>query len=73
MQYAFIRCGDREYMFGDNSKIIEIDNAKNASDVVKGINTYMNTYMGSENWARLLLYIKVHTDLNKKYVYMVTC
>ena len=65
--------GDREYMFGDNSKIIEIDNAKNASDVVKGINTYMNTYMGSENWARLLLYIKVHTDLNKKYVYMVTC
>ena len=65
--------GDREYMFGDNSKIIEIDNAKNASDVVKGINTYMNTYMGSENWARLLLYTKVHTDLNKKYVYMVTC
>ena len=61
--------GDREYMFGDNSKIIEIDNAKNASDVVKGI----NTYMGSQNWARLLLYIKVHTDLNKKYVYMVTC
>ena len=61
--------GDREYMFGDNSKIIEIDNAKNSSDVVKGI----NTYMGSQNWARLLLYIKVHTDLNKKYVYMVTC
>ena len=60
--------GDREYMFGDNSKIIEIDNAKNASDVVKGINTYME----SENWARPLLYIKVHTDLNKKYVYMVT-
>ena len=46
----------------------EIDNAKNASDVVKGINTYME----SENWARPLLYIKVHTDLNKKYVYMVT-
>lgn len=60
--------GDREYMGGDNSKIIEIDNAKNASDVVKGINTYME----SENWARPLLYIKVHTDLNKKYVYMVT-
>ena len=55
-------------MGGDNSKIIEIDNAKNASDVVKGINTYME----SENWARPLLYIKVHTDLNKKYVYMVT-
>ena len=52
----------------NNSKIIEIDNAKNASDVVKGINTYME----SENWARPLLYIKVHTDLNKKYVYMVT-
>ena len=60
--------GDREYMGGNNSKIIEIDNAKNASDVVKGINTYME----SENWARPLLYIKVHTDLNKKYVYMVT-
>lgn len=59
--------GEREYMGGANSKVIEISGKNTAKEVVEEI----NNSMGDKNWSRPLLFIKIHKDKEKIYVYLV--
>ncbi|MFR7962193.1 MAG: hypothetical protein ACLU6P_18260 [Roseburia intestinalis] len=54
-------------MGGANSKVIEISGKNTAKEVVEEI----NNSMGDKNWSRPLLFIKIHKDKEKIYVYLV--
>ena len=71
--YAVDFYGNREYFGTVGCKTIILSDVKNAEDIVNGINQYMN-YDGSQSswiWVRNLLYLKIHTDGNNVYVYMI--
>lgn len=66
--------GNRIYFSTGRFQTIELTNVKTAEDIAAGI----NTYKGFDNndpsqgwvWSRPLLYIKIHTDADKTYVYL---
>ena len=71
--YAVDFYGNREYFGTVGCKTIILSDVKNTEDIVNGINQYMN-YDGSQSswiWVRNLLYLKIHTDGNNVYVYMI--
>lgn len=69
MQCVRIRHMEKENIWGEpiNSKVIEISGKNTAKEVVEEI----NNSMGDKNWSRPLLFIKIHKDKEKIYVYLV--
>lgn len=67
--------GNKMYSTSCTCETVTLSNAGTAEEIVKGI----CSYMGCENldpqkgwtWARNLLYLKIHTDGNNVYVYMI--
>ena len=68
MQCVRIRHMEKENIWGEPiSKVIEISGKNTAKEVVEEI----NNSMGDKNWSRPLLFIKIHKDKEKIYVYLV--
>lgn len=73
--YTTDRYGNRRYSISCACETIVLYNVEKPEDIAKGI----NTAKGYENndpsqgwvWARDLLYLKIHTDGNNVYVYMI--
>lgn len=73
--YALDMYGNREYFGTGGCRTINLQDVKTADDIAKGI----GSYMGYDNlnpsqgwtWHRDLLYLKIHTDGNNVYVYMI--
>lgn len=73
--YALDIYGNREYFGTGGCQTINLQGVKTADDIVKGV----SSYMGYDNldpaqgwtWHRDLLYLKIHTDGNNVYVYMI--
>ena len=73
--YTTDRYGNRRYSISCACETIVLYNVETPEDIAKGI----NTAKGYENndpsqgwvWARDLLYLKIHTDGNNVYVYMI--
>ena len=55
---------EKENIWGEP---IVISGKNTAKEVVEAI----NNSMGDKNWSRLLLFIKIHKDKEKIYVYLV--